>query len=104
LLEANKLRTKDQGQGGCQAIEDGISIGMFLSNCSPESIPKRIEAWENLRIKRASAIQILSNAGQDEPERIQEEAAQFIPAESVPSTSSLNDSTVSSVAIPLKRS
>ena len=33
-------------------------------------------------------MQIFSNAGQDEPEKIHAEAAKFIPAETVPSKSS----------------
>jgi salicylate hydroxylase len=36
-------------------------------------------------MKRASVMQIFSNAGQDEPEKIHAEASKFIPAETVPS-------------------
>jgi salicylate hydroxylase len=38
-----------------------------------------------VRKNRASVMQIFSNAGQDEAEKIHKDAAKFIPAETVPS-------------------
>ncbi|RDW82771.1 salicylate hydroxylase-3 [Coleophoma cylindrospora] len=75
-----------QGQGGAQAIEDAVALGMVLSNCPVESIPARIKIWEELRIKRASVLQVFSNAGQDEPQKIHVEAAKLIGDENVPKT------------------
>ncbi len=41
--------------------------------------------FEKIRMKRASVMQIFSNAGQDEPEKIRKDAAKYIPADTVPS-------------------
>jgi hypothetical protein len=80
--------SKDQGQGGAQAIEDGIALGIALSNLpSNESnaIERRLGLFEKIRINRGSVMQIFSNAGQDDAARIRDEASKFIPADSVPS-------------------
>ncbi|KAK0628356.1 hypothetical protein B0T17DRAFT_505039 [Bombardia bombarda] len=56
-----------QGQGGAQALEDGCAYGIVLHGaCTPVEIEKRLELYEEIRRHRASTIQILSNAGQDQ--------------------------------------
>ncbi|KAF8848702.1 salicylate hydroxylase [Acephala macrosclerotiorum] len=75
-----------QGQGGAQAIEDSVALGMILSNCTPKVLEERLKLFEDIRIKRGSVMQIFSNAGQDEPEKIRKDAAKFISAEEVPKT------------------
>ena len=40
--------------------------------------------YEEIRRNRASAIQVLSNAGQDEAHKVMEEASKFIPKDQVP--------------------
>lgn len=74
-----------QGQGGAQAIEDSVALGTVLSHCTPEVIEERLKLFEDIRVKRGSVMQIFSNAGQDEPEKIRKDAAKFISAEEVPS-------------------
>jgi salicylate hydroxylase len=64
-------------------------MGIVLLNCTPALLEKRLQLYEEIRIKRASVITIFSNAGQDEPEKMHAEAAKFIPAEKIPSKSSL---------------
>jgi salicylate hydroxylase len=78
----------DQGQGGAQAIEDSVALGIALTNSTPSTLASRLAVFENVRMKRASVMQVFSNAGQDEPEKIHAEASKFIPAETVPSKSS----------------
>jgi salicylate hydroxylase len=75
----------DQGQGGGQAIEDSVVLGIALTNCTPEDLESRLQLFEEVRKNRASVMQIFSNAGQDEAEKIHKDAAKFIPAETVPS-------------------
>ncbi|KAK2630263.1 hypothetical protein QTJ16_001083 [Diplocarpon rosae] len=75
-----------QGQGGAQAIEDSVALGIALVGCTPSNLEKRLRVFEGLRMQRASVMQIFSNAGQDEPEKIRLEAARFIPTASVPKT------------------
>ncbi|PBP22729.1 salicylate hydroxylase [Diplocarpon rosae] len=75
-----------QGQGGAQAIEDSVALGIALVGCTPRNLENRLRVFEGLRVQRASVMQIFSNAGQDEPEKIHLEAARFIPAASVPKT------------------
>ncbi|KAH7360729.1 salicylate hydroxylase [Rhexocercosporidium sp. MPI-PUGE-AT-0058] len=73
-----------QGQGGAQAIEDSVALGIVLGGCTPEKLESRLKVFESIRMNRASVMQIFSNAGQDEPDRIRNEAAKFIPADMVP--------------------
>jgi salicylate hydroxylase len=75
----------DQGQGGAQAIEDSVVLGIALTNFTPEDLESRLQLFEEVRKNRASVMQIFSNAGQDEAEKIHKDAAKFIPAETVPS-------------------
>lgn len=74
----------DQGQAGAQSIEDGAAIGVLLQGLHRDSpklgdeIERRLEAFELVRRKRASLMQIFSNAGQDEAEKIRDEAARLL--------------------------
>lgn len=76
----------DQGQGGAQSIEDGAALGILFSRLPPPStaddldktIAERLQGLESVRRDRASLMQIYSNAGQDEPEKIREEAMKFL--------------------------
>ncbi|KAL9095474.1 MAG: hypothetical protein Q9165_002345 [Trypethelium subeluteriae] len=68
-----------QGQGGAQAIEDGAALGALLSRLgSVEEIPARLHLFQEVRKNRAAAMQIFSNAGQDQAERIQAEAQKYV--------------------------
>ncbi|KFZ04867.1 hypothetical protein V501_08891, partial [Pseudogymnoascus sp. VKM F-4519 (FW-2642)] len=73
-----------QGQGGAQAIEDGLALGLLLTGATPETLQSRLALYEGLRLNRASAIQHFSNAGQDEPEKIREAAGKYMDADKVP--------------------
>jgi salicylate hydroxylase len=73
------------GQGGAQAIEDAVALGITLTNATPEVLEKRLQLFESIRRNRASVMTEFSNAGQDEPEKIHSKAAKFMPAEEVPS-------------------
>lgn len=60
------------GQAGAQALEDSVALAVMLSQLqSFDEIPRRLELFEKVRIKRASAIQIFSNVAQDQAERVQ---------------------------------
>jgi hypothetical protein len=57
-----------------------------LCGATAKDIPARLAAYERIRINRASAIQVLSNAGQDEVELTYKEAAKYVGSEeAVPS-------------------
>lgn len=79
----------DQGQGGAQSIEDGAALGILFSSLPPfttaedldSTIAARLQGFESVRKNRASVMQIYSNAGQDEPEKIRDEARKFLPEE-----------------------
>ena len=69
----------DQGQGGAQAIEDGAALGALLSKLrSVDDVPSRLHLFQELRKNRAAAMQIFSNAGQDQAEKIQAEAQKYV--------------------------
>ncbi|KAK0741311.1 salicylate hydroxylase [Schizothecium vesticola] len=75
-----------QGQGGAQGIEDGISLGVALSGAGATAaqVPQRLAVFEKARRHRASAIQVMSNAGQEQWDLVHDEVARYV--ESVPKT------------------
>lgn len=71
----------DQGQGGGQSIEDGAALGILLSHmkCADAAdIEARLKLFESVRKDRGAAMQIFSNAGQDEGEKIREAARPYV--------------------------
>ncbi|KAI6353923.1 hypothetical protein MCOR25_008836 [Pyricularia grisea] len=73
-----------QGQGGAQAVEDGVALGISMAGATPETVGERLVAFDSVRRNRASALQILSNVGQDEALKVRAEAGRFVPIETVP--------------------
>ncbi|KAF5532893.1 FAD dependent oxidoreductase [Fusarium mexicanum] len=68
-----------QGQGGNQAIEDAGALGVFLSKVQNQNdVPRRLELVQDLRRNRAAAMQIFSNVGQDQSDRIAKEVEPLI--------------------------
>ncbi|KAL4925269.1 putative salicylate hydroxylase [Aspergillus undulatus] len=72
-----------QGQGGAMAIEDGAALGEVFAGL-PKYPPKheiinRLRLFEEIRLRRVSAMQILSNAGQDQVSTIRERAQEYMP-------------------------
>lgn len=77
-----------QGQAGAQAIEDGAALGVVFSNFTATdsaSVSDRLEHFENIRRNRASVMQMLSNAGQDEAAKVRESVLPYMPDGNVPS-------------------
>ncbi|KAL4954144.1 hypothetical protein BDW69DRAFT_144488 [Aspergillus filifer] len=72
-----------QGQGGAMAIEDAAALGEVLTELpadpSKAEILSRLKLFEKIRLRRVSAMQILSNAGQDQSFRIRERAQEYMP-------------------------
>jgi hypothetical protein len=58
-----------------------------MIDASPSDVESRLALYNKIRRIRASTIQIFSNAGQDQAERVKDEVVKFIPAEKVPSKS-----------------
>ncbi len=76
----------DHGQGGAQGLEDGLAIGIVLHGASsPSEIEKRLGIYDQVRCKRASAIQILSNAGLEQFDLVQHELRQYLEPDKIPS-------------------
>ncbi|KAK0609583.1 hypothetical protein B0T17DRAFT_546610 [Bombardia bombarda] len=67
-----------QGQGGAQGIEDGIALGIILSGASADQVEERLAIFDKVRRPRASAIQVLSNAGQEQIELIHQEVEKYV--------------------------
>jgi hypothetical protein len=91
-LPSSPLTLQRPGQEGAQAIEDGIALRIALSNLpsnDPNAIERRLSLLEKIRINRGTVMQIFSNAGQDDAARVRDEASKFIPADTVPSMSTL---------------
>jgi len=67
-------------------LEDGIVLGMVLSDArTPEDIEEALDLYETIRRGRASAIQILSNVGQDQSHLVREELSQYMEEKDMPS-------------------
>ena len=91
--QASLIRTPDQGQGGAQGIEDGISLGIALCGAGANQVAQRLAVFEKARRHRASAIQVMSNAGQEQWEMIHDEVAKYVenvPSKSLPGNSRLS--------------
>jgi salicylate hydroxylase len=48
------------GQGAAQAIEDGFTLAVLLDGAKWKDVPKRLKAYEKLRIERTSRIQAVA--------------------------------------------
>jgi len=48
------------GQGAAQAIEDGFTHAMLLEGANRQDVPRRLRAYERLRIERTSQIQTMA--------------------------------------------
>ncbi|KAL4985325.1 hypothetical protein BDW68DRAFT_165400 [Aspergillus falconensis] len=72
-----------QGQGGAQAIEDGAALGEIFAGIkdapTKDEIHDRLRIFEKVRLRRVSAMQVLSDAGQDRVFEVRERAQQYMP-------------------------
>ena len=59
LGDAAHPMTPNLGQGGCQAIEDGVVLGECLA--APGSVEDALRAYESRRVKRANALVVRSH-------------------------------------------
>lgn len=68
-----------QAQAAAQALEDGAALAVMLSQLqSNDEIPQRLELFEQVRINRASAMQIFSNIPHDYVERVNHDVQPYI--------------------------
>ncbi|KAL2846350.1 putative salicylate hydroxylase [Aspergillus pseudoustus] len=71
-----------QGQAGAQAIEDAGALSEIFTGgagLTADDVQSRLALFEQVRINRASALQVFSNAGQDESWKIREQARKYLP-------------------------
>ncbi|KAL2859607.1 putative salicylate hydroxylase [Aspergillus pseudodeflectus] len=73
-----------QGQAGAQAIEDAGALSELFTfpdhtTITQQEIQSRLALFEQVRVNRASAMQVFSNAGQDESWKIKEQAKKYLP-------------------------
>ncbi len=85
---ANQNCDIDQGQGGGMAVEDGAALGALFSNLySKKEIPDRLKLFQDLRLDRVSALQVISSVGQDQVAQTHDQVRPFIkgplPSESI---------------------
>jgi salicylate hydroxylase len=48
------------GQGAAQAIEDGFTLAVLLEGAKRQDVPRRLRAYERLRLERTSQIQTMA--------------------------------------------
>lgn len=81
-----------QGQGGGQAIEDGGALGVLFDQLhDKEEIESRLQIFEQVRLNRGSALQVLSNTNPPPPQSVREAAAKYVPGAKFDSTDAIND-------------
>ena len=67
------------GQGSNQAIEDGGVLGsLFAKITDPVDVPSRLKLFNDLRIRRASRVQILSSVRANNEHLIQDKLQQYM--------------------------
>ena len=61
------------------AVEDGAALGVLFSNLrSKDEIQRRLKLFEDLRLNRVSALQVISSVGQDEVAQTHDQVRSFI--------------------------
>ena len=55
-----------------------MALGIALCGAEPDEVEERLQIYEAVRRKRASAVQLISNAGVDQVEYLEEEIMQYI--------------------------
>lgn len=82
-----------QGQGGGQAIEDGAALGILLENVrDQEAIEDRLQLFEQVRLNRGAALQILSHTNPPAPKSVRDAAVAYLPSGTrLDSTDDIND-------------
>ncbi|KAF4979104.1 hypothetical protein FDECE_18115 [Fusarium decemcellulare] len=76
-----------QGQGAAQGMEDVVALGIVLYGAtSQQDMQERLQFYMDIRYKRASVIQILSNVGQDQSRLVRDELLHFIKEDEIPAT------------------
>jgi salicylate hydroxylase len=48
------------GQGAAQAIEDGFTLAVLLEGAKRQDVPRRLKAYERLRLERTSQIRTMA--------------------------------------------
>lgn len=67
------------GQGSNQAIEDGGVLGSVFANISDAvDVPARLKLFSDLRIRRASRVQILSSVRANNEHLIQDQLQKYM--------------------------
>lgn len=73
----------DHAQGAAQGMEDGVALGLVMYGVTDRSqIKERLSIYDNIRRRRASSIQILSNFGYDQA--VSDELVQYLEGAPVP--------------------
>ncbi|KAI8237465.1 Polyamine oxidase [Colletotrichum sp. SAR 10_77] len=67
-----------RAQGASMAIEDAAALGVFLSRLTTlEDIPTRLEMFNDLRVKRAATVQLMSSQHKWDPRKIPAEYVHY---------------------------
>jgi salicylate hydroxylase len=60
LGDAAHLMVPHLGQGAGQAIEDGFTLAVLLEGAKRQDVPRRLKAYESLRLERTSQIRTMA--------------------------------------------
>ncbi|KAF9883696.1 hypothetical protein FE257_003034 [Aspergillus nanangensis] len=74
-----------QGQGGAQALEDGVALGaLFPQETTPEQVSKRLSIYNKTRYDHAITVMIVSKVPSDLREQVLEELHTYVPTAEIP--------------------
>ncbi|EQB48344.1 hypothetical protein CGLO_12432 [Colletotrichum gloeosporioides Cg-14] len=67
-----------RAQGASMAIEDAAALGVLMSRLTTlEDIPTRLEMFNDLRVKRAATVQLMSSQHKWDPKKVPEEYVHY---------------------------
>ncbi|KAI1307855.1 hypothetical protein F5Y03DRAFT_352060 [Xylaria venustula] len=66
------------GQGSNMAIEDGGALGCLLADVGPTQVERRLALFEQLRINRASRVQVLSSVRVNREKEVEDKVRQYV--------------------------
>src|SRR5260370_39432569 len=60
LGDGGRAMVPHLGQGAAQAIDDGFTLAVLLEGAKRQDVPRRLKAYERLRLERTSQIQTMA--------------------------------------------
>ena len=84
-IDKRCLTIADQGQGGAQALEDGIALGtIFSAETTPNEVSGKLDLFNKVRYKRAITVMFMSGIRNDKRAEKMPELLEYVPDATLP--------------------